>query len=128
MRPILLITAGFFLSWLWLVLPARKVKPFPFHKDIEISLQVYYDYVLVRVMYVFFAYLLYQAYQTGQMKLVFFLFIGYLVDYLLIYNDPWAWLNFSGVHKVKPEGAALPLSYSLVMWLTLIGLCILSFK
>lgn len=102
------------------------IRPFPFHKSLEVSAQFYYDYLLVRVMYVMFAYLLYEAYNTVQMKAVFFLFIGYLIDYILIYNDPYGYFKSGIFSGSKPDGFSIPISYSLLMGLTLIILCILS--
>jgi len=126
MKPLLLITLGYILSYAWLMLPAKLIKPFPFYRTLEVTAQFYYDYLLVRVMYVVFAYLLYEAFPTFQMRIVFFLFIGYVVDYILIYNDPYFYLSGGTLHKTRPEGFCIPVSYSLFMGLTLIVLCIIS--
>jgi hypothetical protein len=110
-KILVLLTLAFILTYAWTWVPASKVRYsyFPFSHQL-LSRQAFYDYAFWRVTVLIFLSLmcfilpLIREYLT----IFWFLWLGYLCDYLLCYNEPFA--HFLGV----------PLSYSLFCGLTMI--------
>lgn len=87
------------------------IRPFPFHPQ-ELSKQSYLDYAATRAGFcVLFLTIWWMSGKQWQYLVLFILICGYLIDYLLIYNNPFSYFYLSG-RKV-------PLSYTLFMILSI---------
>jgi hypothetical protein len=82
------------------------IYPFPFHSQ-GLTRQTYVDYLGSRfsMSCLFWTLFIYSPRYKGQLFLFWLLSVGYLVDYLLIYNDPFAMLK------------GVPISYTYFMLL-----------
>lgn len=128
MKYILFITASFIISWAWLMLPAsREFSPFPFYK-FKIPVQNYAFYLGERLIYIVLSWVVFELAQDFkfELKVIFFLFVGYAIDYVLVYNQPYGWLKGASFVATKPDGFFIPLSYSLLMGLALIILSLIA--
>lgn len=131
MKYITAITVGFLFSYFWLILPeSRYMKnPFPFFK-MQIAIQNYFDYLGSRIFYAILAWVMFDLSKTvgyqGEMRIVFVLLIGFVIDYILCYNQPYGWICKSGIVFEKPSGFFIPMSYSLVMGVCLVLMAVIS--
>lgn len=128
MKNIILITAGYLLSYLWLIMPEGKYfnDPFPFFK-FKIPIQNYFDYLGTRLMYVIFAVVLNNVMRNQFSTITLVLFILFAIDFILLYNQPVGWLQGGKFLRVKPEhGFFIPISYSLLMGICLVILTVLA--
>jgi hypothetical protein len=85
----------------------RYITPFPFDKQV-INVQAYIDYIGTRLCVILLIFALWQY--NEQMFWFFILAIGYLIDYLLIYNNPFAHIYIFDFRT--------PLSYTMFMILS----------
>lgn len=92
------------LQFAWIVIPAstewRKMYPF---SDQLTTIPTYMDYFLRDVSYLIMIYLMakFIPSMSKVLGIMFWLWFGYVVEYLLIYNEPFAYWGL------------LPISYSL---------------
>lgn len=125
----LYITIAFILTYIWMLLPqGRIVHPFPFYKSQAISLQAYVDYLMARVFTLVLLMVINHYYdQSKDMRIVVYLFLGYVIDYLLRYNTPIAYYSFQlhTITETQPEGWYIPFSFFLLIGLVLI---VITFK
>jgi hypothetical protein len=99
--------------WLFIAYMATFLFTFAPHKtgywipfnDVEMSLRSHLYYVCERLRLLIFMYLFYHLFRTFNLKVVFWLQMGYLIDYILFYNDP--------IFIIKFEYGYVPISYSL---------------
>lgn len=94
---------------IWSLWPFSETmhNPFPFSKQ-ELSWQSHVDYAATRTGFcILFAVIWYLSGKQWQYLALFILMCGYLIDYLLTYNEPWSYSHLFG-HRV-------PLSYTLFM-------------
>lgn len=82
--------------------------------DQKISFQAWVDYAATRAAVCVFLWVIRAAYPEyrAELSVFFWAFVGYLVDYFLIYNDPFAQANLMGLN--------VPISYTLFMLSALI--------
>ena len=127
MKTLLTITVGYLLSYLWLILPSKMLKgPFPLF-TMEINIRYYADYLMARFFYFVLAWVIYTQHKTVETKVVLWLFLLFIVDFILIYNQPYGYFSGGSFTKVKPEsGFYIPLSYSLFMGISLIFLTVIA--
>ena len=95
----------------------RFVRPFLL-SDQEISLQAHADYIGSRIAFILLLILVYSYHQCRVWMAATVLFTGWLIDYLITYNDPIAYIDFVGIHGQMPNGLFVPVSYMLVMLIT----------
>jgi|SRR5688572_12995518 len=89
--------------------------------DQKISFQAWVDYAATRAAVCLFIWIIRNAYPEHRFELTVFFWaaVGYLVDYFVIYNDPFM--------KIYPLGFEIPLSYTVFMLLGLIFVVVRSF-
>lgn len=92
----------------------RFVRPFLLSNQ-EISLQTHADYIGSRIAFVLLLVLVYSYHQCWIWLIAIVLFIGWLVDYLITYNDPVLYVDLYGLHDTMPNGIFVPVSYMLLM-------------
>lgn len=119
---LLLCTFVFTLQFAWILGPdsydLHKMYPF---SDQMISVQAYTDYFFRDISYLIMLYLMTKFIPglADRLQIFFWLWLGYLIEYLLCYNEPFTRLPI----KI---GAillfTLPVSYSLFAGLTMISL------
>jgi hypothetical protein len=93
----------------YLLLPYSEVghQPFPFYKfkpGYEITWQTYYDYIFTRISILILLSVIVKltpASYRDYAKTFWWLWFGYLIEYFLVFNQPFGWWYF------------VPLSYSL---------------
>ncbi len=98
---------AFSIGYIYLLLPDTNVmrKLIPFRPDIQLSIESHVYYMCERLRYVIFAWIIWMAcddYQN-ELKLFFWLNVGFFFDYVLYYNGTFFHIGF------------LPVSYSLIM-------------
>lgn len=126
MKALFIITAGFALTYLFLLVSEDKfVKMPPLYNGsmTSIRLQALIDYGTTRILYIGLVYLLWYCLpnERGFLTVVLILFVLYFIDYCLSYNNPYAYLVKGQLAKTKPElGIFIPLSYPLFMGFSLI--------
>lgn len=113
---------GYVITWLYLLFPESSTlyRCYPFNKQ-EITKQAYIEYASWRVFMCILFYQLwilsikYAPVHAHAFKIIFYLWIGFFIDYILFYNQP--------VTKLK----GLPISYALIMGLVFFFTMIFSF-
>lgn len=125
------VTIGFILTYLWVILPKERFLKwfgeysFPFI-DFTISARFYAEYLMARLFFIILTGVIHYNLRVPESKIAMFLFIGYLIDYVLIYNQPYTYLFEGKFVNVKPEngfdGFYIPISYALVLGISLIVL------
>lgn len=127
MKTIIWIAIGYVLSYAWVLLPEKRVfkSPFPFF-DIDIEVRYYFDYLGSRILYCILAYTVHINYNTFETKVAFLLFVGFIAEYLLTFNQPICWFQSGKILYEKPAGLFIPIGYSLFMGITLIFLAFLA--
>ena len=111
---------GFGLTYIFLLFPQGYISPFPFHEQ-SLSVQAYVDYLCVRVFYFLLAYIIHGMCETWQTKVIKWMFLGYILDYLLIYNDPYTRVHLSNAYFI-------PISYPFIMGIIFLYLYLKSDK
>lgn len=113
-------TAVFILQFAYLLIPYSEElhQPFPFYKFQDnadgtqngITWQTYYDYIFRSIGYIILLYIV-SNYVPGlnrSIKVLGWLWWGYIIEYLLIYNQEFLWIRF------------IPISYSLFAGLAMV--------
>lgn len=106
-RVLILCFFAFAMGYIYLLLPyTNQLKHLiPFRKDIELSLESHIYYMCERLRMIIFFYIVWYCsdHYQKELRLFFFLSIGFLIDYLLFYNGH---LFYAGI---------IPVSYTLIM-------------
>jgi hypothetical protein len=129
------IAVGFILTYLWVILPKERFlkwfgdSSFPF-LDFTISARFYAEYVMARLFFIILTAVIHFNVKVPESKIALFLMIGYLLDFCLVYNQPYAYLFEGKFVRTKPEngfdGFYIPISYALVLGISLIILTVIS--
>lgn len=121
-----MISVAFVLTYVWLFFsdkwmmstdcyPLWIVRP----KYAETYVQTYIDYAMARVLLATLLFYRWQALPKwgNELRIFFWLFVGYIIDYLLTFNQPLIYLVPFEFTLDKPEwpGFYIPLGYPLVM-------------
>jgi len=111
------ITFVFILMYAYLPFPDRIIQPFPFHGQ-ELYWQTFADYAFMRIsILILIGIITYLQPKHMEYLFVFWLlWFGYLIDYFLVFNQPFGWWHF------------IPLSYSLFAGLSMICLTFIQWK
>lgn len=133
MKYFAIILLGFISSWAWIIVPAKNFikSPFPLYKFPNMPMQNFAEWAGARLLYICFALVCdllasQFAYKEVYFRITTWLFFFYFVDYLLIFNQPYAYLSEGKFVFEKPEGFYIPISYSLVMGICLIIITVLA--
>ena len=129
------IAVGFILTYIWVLLPKARFlrwfgdSSFPFH-DLTISVRYYAEFVMARLFFIILTAVIHFNVKVPESKIALFLMIGYLIDFCLVYNQPYAYLFNGTFVKTKPvagfDGFYIPISYALVLGISLIILTVIS--
>lgn len=110
---LILCTVVFILQFAWILGVDNPVvhKMYPFSNQL-ISVQAYMDYFFRNISYLIMIYLMTKFIpgMSHALGIMFWLWLGYLVEYLLCYNEPFAFFG------------PIPLSYSLFAGITMIAI------
>jgi len=95
------------IGYIYLLLPNTNVLRdlIPFRPDIQLSIESHVYYMCERLRYILFAWIILEtsAYYKPELKLFFWLNVGFFVDYVLYYNGTIFSIGF------------MPVSYALIM-------------
>lgn len=93
-RILIPMTIAFILPWAYLLLPYSEVihQMFPFD-DQKITYQAYFDYLFTRIsILIIMSIVVILCSKYREYLFTFWLlWIGYIIDYLLFYNQPYGW-------------------------------------
>lgn len=110
----------FCLQYAYLLIPYGDDlhQPFPLFKFSRgITWQCYYDYLFKETSYLIPIYVLgnYLPEMKSSMRVFFWLWVGFIIEYCLVYNQPFLWISF------------IPISYSLFAGLAMSGIVFYEF-
>lgn len=130
------LSLGYVLIWAYLILPSSDTlySFFPFHTQL-LSKQAYIDYLawraLLALIFVMFWYLAdkHNSPYRHEYFITMLLWIGFMIDYMLIYNDPGLYFTWTGFTNRYPSGELfIPIGYPLIMGMVIFVLVIKALK
>lgn len=109
-KVIIKIIAAFILVWAYMFFPESETLHYPFKYDSQgLSWQAYADYLFTRIAIILLVWCVLDLSPKFReyIFILLFLWVGYLVDYLLCYNQPYAHWHYIPVCYGLLAGSAM---------------------